>query len=142
MESWNLTKEGRWEWKRTDEELTDNLEDQLNGLERFMDFYRFSVMDGKDSVSAIVLSGYFPDLDRLKRLLNERFTVKISLVDLPSQFVQADSVLYGLSLKEPKSGQSLFGASKESLGTKHKKIRRGFKKVKNLTVEDEGEVAK
>lgn len=142
MESWDLTKEGKWEWKRTDEELKDNLEDQLNGLERFMDFYRYSVMDGKDSVSAIVLSGYFPDLERLKRLLDERFTVKISLVDLPSHFVQADSVLYGLSLKEPKSGQSLFGASKENLGTRHKKTGRGFKKVKNLTVEGEGEVAK
>lgn len=143
MDSWKLSKDGQWEWTLSDEDLLESLADQLNGLERFIEFYRYSVMDGNESISDIILSGYFPDLNRLEELLSERFSVKIHTLNLPKEFSQADAVLYGLTLKENKRKDSLLTAKKQAMSpSKAGKSKK--KKVPNLTVSKnkaEGEVA-
>ncbi|PRY83236.1 type IV pilus biogenesis protein PilM [Alkalibacterium olivapovliticus] len=139
-DAWNLTKEGKWEWKIAESDLADFLEEQLNGLERFMEFYRYSVMDGEGSITNIVLSGYFPDLDRLKDLLNDRFSVTIHSLDLPAGLTQADAALYGLSLKENKKKATLFKQENKS-----DKVTKNFLKKESMRNEtedlSEGEVA-
>lgn len=141
MESWNLSKDGRWIWKRSDDELNESLEDQLNGLERFLEFYRYSVMDGKGSISEIVLSGYFPELERLKVLLDERFSVPVKMLQLPAGFQQAESVLYGLSQKEHKPKKGLLISLRERSAVQKETDRRRKKssKLSGFKTESEGD---
>ena len=61
-----MDNKGKWTWKSSDFELETMLEDQLDGLERFLDFYRYSVLDGKGSVTEIVLTGHYPDLEEFE----------------------------------------------------------------------------
>lgn len=143
LDNWKLYKDGRWEWLQSDEELMDSLTDQLNGLERFVEFYRYSVMDGKESISDIVLSGYFPDLNRLRELIAERFSVRVHSVNLPDAFSQADAVLYGLTLKENRRKASLLNAKKVVVSDK-KASKQKTSALPNLKLSKnkaEGEVA-
>lgn len=101
-ENWQVDNDGKWTWKSSDFELETMLEDQLDGLERFLDFYRYSVLDGKGSVTEIVLTGHYPDLENLKGRLSDRFAAKVDLLKLPDSLNQSFGALYGLSLKESK----------------------------------------
>lgn len=142
LDNWKLSKTGQWEWIEIEEDLESSLSEQLNGLERFIEFYRYSVMDGKESITDIILSGYFPDLNRLEKLLSERFSVKVHTLKLPTEFQQADSVLYGLTLKENKRKDSLLKMKKEQ--SKRNKIDKQNKKTTSdltaSTIKAEGEV--
>lgn len=143
MDSWKLQKDGKWKWMQSDEDLMDSLTDQLNGLERFIEFYRYSVMDGQESISDIVLSGYFPDLTRLEDLLAERFSARVHTLSLPEEFSQADAVLYGLTLKQNRRKDSLLKAGKLPVGGK-KALNQKTRALPNLKLaknKAEGEVA-
>ncbi|GAB2491417.1 hypothetical protein GCM10008929_14490 [Alkalibacterium psychrotolerans] len=143
MDSWKLSKDGQWDWTMSDEELVDSLTEQLNGLERFIEFYRYSVMDGQESISDIILSGYFPDLNRLEELLNDRFSIKVHTLNLPNEFTQADAMLYGSTLKESKRKESLLKAKKQRVAVS--KTEKSKKKEKPTLIlsknKAEGEVA-
>ncbi len=76
--------------------------EQLNGLERFLDFYSYSVLQGEGRVTEVILTGYYPDLEVIKQKLLDRFSIKVSILDLPLGIDQSFDVLYGLSLKEDK----------------------------------------
>lgn len=102
---WELTQEDGWVWNDTDIELEHMLEDQLNGLERFLDFYRYSVLNGQGSINEIILTGDYPDLVQLKEKLTERFGLKVSMLELPDGLDSEFSALYGLTLKEHKGGR-------------------------------------
>lgn len=102
-ENWKLDKKGKWTWQNSETELDEMLEDQLNGLERFLDFYRYSVLDGEGSVTDIILTGHYPDLMDLKSRLSERFAAAVHLMDIPDSLGQSFGALYGLSLKDSKS---------------------------------------
>lgn len=49
-ESWERGAEGDWIWKHSSEELEMSLVEQLNGLERFLDFYSYSVLQGEGAL--------------------------------------------------------------------------------------------
>jgi len=99
-DSWEVNKSGEWVWRATQDELETMLEEQLNGLERFMDFYRYSVLDGEGSVTDIILTGHYPDITNLKSRLSERFPAKVHVLDVPDSIGQRFVALYGLSLKK------------------------------------------
>lgn len=139
MDSWRITQEGKWEWKAAETELSDFLEEQLNGLERFLEFYRYSVMDGEGSVTDIVLSGYFPELERLRKLLNERFSVSVHTLELPVDITQADAALYGLSLKENKKKPPLFNQESKTDKVNRKSLKKRSVKKESADLQ-EGEV--
>lgn len=103
-ESWELTHQGEWIWRQTNLELETMLEDQLNGLERFLDFYQYSILDGNGSISEIILTGYYPNLNALKERLNSRFALDVSLLNMPKDIDQHFSALYGLTLREETGG--------------------------------------
>jgi len=99
-ESWGISPKGTWQWLQSEAELENILLDQINGLERFLDFYRYSVLNGEGQVSEIILAGEFPNLKELGNRLKDRFMVDIKMLELPKQVDQSFGALYGLTLKE------------------------------------------
>ncbi|MCT2537948.1 pilus assembly protein PilM [Aquibacillus koreensis] len=106
-----LNKNG-WKWRAEDndlywngevEELDQVKEEQLVTIERFMDFYQYSVMDGTNQITKIVLSGDFPELDNIKQEMEERFNLKVETMEqalkdkmkLPSRYLD----VLGLAIK-------------------------------------------
>ncbi|MEC3882646.1 pilus assembly protein PilM [Halobacillus sp. HZG1] len=63
---------GHYLWQGNDEGPTEFTYDQINEVERIMDFYRFSVMNGEASVSKVLLTGDWPENERVKDLLEEK----------------------------------------------------------------------
>lgn len=120
-DSWNLEKSGDWVWQRSQEELELVLDEQLDGVERFLDFYRFSVLNGDNQISEIILNGYYPDLEYLKEKIATRFELNVQILKLPKEISHAYAPLYGLSLKDTKRKDPK--PKKE----KKRKIRRGAK---------------
>lgn len=113
-DAWEITEKGEWVWKYSNVELEMALDDQLNGLERFIDFYTYSVLSGEGEISDLVLVGYYPDLNHLKQRLLDRFDFEITLLDLPVEIPRSFYALYGLTLKEEekKSAMKLGGRSR------------------------------
>lgn len=99
VESFEHTAQEGWVWTDSETELEYSIEEQLNNLERFLDFYRYSVLNGENSISEIILTGYFPYLNELKQQIAERFTMDVQLLELPGEMEQAYSALYGLTLR-------------------------------------------
>ncbi|OJF90908.1 type IV pilus biogenesis protein PilM [Alkalibacterium sp. 20] len=129
-DSWKLSQKGEWVWQNSETELEDMIEDQLNGLERFLDFYRYSVLDDKGSVTDIILTGHYPKLIDLKALLEERFSAIVHLLDLPETIGQHNGALYGLSLKEIKSTRKKDTKPvKDETGTETEKVKKGTKET-------------
>ncbi len=64
-------------WTGAEEDIEQAIADQLTTIERFMDFYQYSVMDGNDQITKILLSGDFPYMERIELLMKERFDIKI-----------------------------------------------------------------
>lgn len=101
-DSWNQEKTGEWIWQKTEEDMELVLDEQLDGVERFLDFYRYSVLNGDNEISEIILNGYYPDLEFLKEKIATRFGVNVQVLKLPENISQSFAPLYGLTLKDPK----------------------------------------
>src|SRR5699024_3076205 len=70
------TKPLTWQFIGEEQRLYSEIEDQLNEIERLMNFYRFSLHQGNKKVSKIVLLGDNPYLENAKDLIEHRFQVK------------------------------------------------------------------
>lgn len=105
-ESWGQNMRGDWFWKHSEEELERSIEEQMNGLERFLDFYSYSVLDGAGSVTDIVLTGYYPNLLDLSKRLSAQFSIDIRILDMPAMIEPKFGPLYGLTLKKEKKKRS------------------------------------
>lgn len=99
LNSYEFTQNGKWQWKDSEAEYEISIDEQLNSLERFLDFYRYSVLDGEHGVSEIILTGAHPNLEELKARLTDRFELRVAFLDLPDTISQAESSLYGLILR-------------------------------------------
>ena len=100
MNAFRQTQSGEYIWTETDAELEMSNEDQLNALERFLDFYQYSVLSGEGSIDEIILTGYYPHLEDLRNRINERFSIDTQLLALPKGIKQSFGALYGLTLRE------------------------------------------
>lgn len=100
--SFEHMQKGEWVWQESEAELEMQLEEQLNNLERFLDFYRYSVLDGEGRISEIILTGAYPNLEELKNQITERFLLNVKLLELSHQLDPAYSALYGLTLRDEK----------------------------------------
>ena len=121
-ESWVRGEEKEWVWKGSSEELVISVSQQINGLERFLDFYNYSVLQGEASVQKIILTGYHPDLEEVKEQLLNRFAVELSILQLPSGIEQPYAGLYGLSLKRNESNQKKAKSRRKSRKKSKKKL--------------------
>jgi type IV pilus assembly protein PilM len=91
---------GEWEWARGEEELERTIEEQLMAIERFMDFYRYSVTDGEASITDIFLKGGFPRLDSVREQMHTQYGLNVERITLPYDLEDEYASLYGLTLKE------------------------------------------
>ncbi|GEN51918.1 type IV pilus biogenesis protein PilM [Halobacillus faecis] len=97
---------GRYVWQGDDGGgPTEFTYDQLNEVERIMDFYKFSVMNGEASVSKVLLTGDWPENGLVRELLEER-GIQVAALKDADVFLNSDqpaSVEYmdaiGLSIK-------------------------------------------
>ncbi|MEH7123951.1 pilus assembly protein PilM [Bacillus sp. JJ1532] len=78
------------------EDLLFQLEDIYKEISKFMDFYRYSINQGKQQVTKIFLNGDHPYLDIIKKEVENRF-------DLPHQSINANSIPSATEEKLPRS---------------------------------------
>jgi type IV pilus assembly protein PilM len=83
------------------------LQDALNEIEKVMNFYRYSLYKGEQSVEKTVVSGGHPRLNTLKEQLQERVTIPVELLQLKNVTTLYDekvpagyAIALGLALKE------------------------------------------
>lgn len=99
--SWKKNEEtNKWQWIQTQEELDRIVEEQLLAIERFMDFYKYSVTDGEAEITDILVKGGFPKLDYVRNWIKEQFNISVQTIELPFGLEDEYSALYGLTLKE------------------------------------------
>lgn len=96
---------GRFEWTGDEQDPSDFTRDQVNEIERIMDFYRFSVMNGQAGVTKVMLVGDWPENELAQELLQgdsiqvDTFDPSVlSFEDLSIPVHYVDAV--GLSLKQ------------------------------------------
>lgn len=63
----------QWEYAESREIIEGLLEDQINELDKIMNFYRYSLYKGEKSVTDIVLLGDHPDVDKVYQILKNSF---------------------------------------------------------------------
>ncbi|UJF14833.1 pilus assembly protein PilM [Jeotgalibaca sp. MA1X17-3] len=102
-DSWELTEEGTWEWKGSEEAFEDSTNVMLDSLERFLEFYRYSVMNKEGSVTDIFLIGNFTNLKEIQDRLSKRFYIPINILSVHEPIKSAFLPLYGLSIKTEKN---------------------------------------
>ena len=139
---WTLTDSGEYEWKGSEEGLEDIMDEQINMLERFLEFYQYTVMDGERSISHIVLSGYYPDLGHVKEALEDRLTLPIHTLSLPDEIGPTDAALLGLTLKKKvKDEKKKEKVKKAKKSKKLKKLRKGKTEEEDVDVSSTQEEA-
>ena len=100
VDLWEIGPEGEWIWKDDQESFEETITDMLDVLERLLEFYRYSVMNGHGGVTDIVLTGDFPYLEKVRDKLSQRFFLPIHLLQ-PSEEISSKFLpLYGLAMKE------------------------------------------
>ncbi|MBS4191469.1 pilus assembly protein PilM [Bacillus sp. FJAT-49705] len=88
-------------------DLLLQLEDIYKEISKFMDFYRYSINQGKQQVSKILLNGDHPFLDLIKKEMEKRFDVPLQTLNINSITSATEDSLprthylaLGLALKE------------------------------------------
>ncbi|QIK52140.1 hypothetical protein G7058_08895 [Jeotgalibaca porci] len=100
FEDWELTAEGEWLWKKDQQSLLGEIKETLDVLERFLEFYRYSVLDGKNGITEIVLAGDFSYMEELKENMENRFYLPIHHIKQVEEVESKYLPLYGLSMKQ------------------------------------------
>lgn len=102
-----LNRDGNYELTFTGEQsdLSFQLEDAYKEINRLMDFYRYSLHQGKKSVTKILLDGDHPMLAQIKKDLEGRFDVPLETIfyqdkaSLEQDFSYKYYLALGLALK-------------------------------------------
>jgi type IV pilus assembly protein PilM len=100
VDLWDVTKEGEWIWKDDQNSFEEAITDTLDVLERLLEFYRYSVMNGQGGVTDIFLTGDFPDLEKVREQLSQRFFLQIHILQASEEISSKFLPLYGLASKE------------------------------------------
>ncbi|WNS74463.1 pilus assembly protein PilM [Bacillus sp. DTU_2020_1000418_1_SI_GHA_SEK_038] len=84
------------------EELSFQLEDIYKEISKFMDFYRYSINQGKQHVSKILLNGDHPYLDLIEKEIQTRFEIPHQIIHLATEdnLPRSHYLTLGLALKE------------------------------------------
>ncbi|CZQ91790.1 type IV pilus biogenesis protein PilM [Trichococcus collinsii] len=100
VDLWDVTKEGEWIWKDDQDSFEEAITDVLDVLERLLEFYRYSVMNGHGGVTDIFLAGDFPYLEKIREQLSRRFFLPIHILQASEEISSKFLPLYGLASKE------------------------------------------
>jgi type IV pilus assembly protein PilM len=99
---WERTEAG-WKWTKQTEQPEWQLEDIYKEMERFMNFYRFSLHQGNEQITRIVMTGDHPLLSTLSDMLRERLDVPVEEMTVSTEGQKVERSYYlalGLALKE------------------------------------------
>jgi type IV pilus assembly protein PilM len=88
-------------WKGDVSFVKGLIEDKLIEIDRIVNYYKFTINNGQQGITKIIITGELPELKYLRDRLELKLEVPVSVLDstdakLPSQFV----VMLGLGLKE------------------------------------------
>ncbi|MEC1720340.1 pilus assembly protein PilM [Schinkia azotoformans] len=104
---WKKNYNGEFEWKGEQADLMGQMEDTYTEIDRIMNFYRFSMQQGNQEVTRILLTGDHPQFDDIKKRLIELYEIPIdtiqdaTLVDSNGEELQRKFHLaLGLAMKE------------------------------------------
>lgn len=87
-------------WQSSQADLSAFVEDQLLSIERFMDFYQYSIMNGEAQITSCLVVGDFPELELIYQQLSKRFELTPKSLNLPFKLPMAYAPLFGLCLKD------------------------------------------
>lgn len=71
------TKWANWTYKGREEDLAAIMDEQVNELERVMNFYRYSQHQGEQKVDEIILTGDYPALSQVGDLIHRRYEMPV-----------------------------------------------------------------
>ena len=100
VDLWDITPEGDWSWKDDQNSFEEAITDTLDVLERLLEFYRYSVVNGHGGVTDIFLTGDFPYLEKVREQLSQRFFLPIHILQASEEISSKFLPLYGLASKE------------------------------------------
>ncbi|WP_106449792.1 type IV pilus biogenesis protein PilM [Trichococcus alkaliphilus] len=120
VDLWDVTKEGEWIWKDDQDSFEEAITDTLDVLERLLEFYRYSVMNGQGGVTDIFLTGDFPDLEKVREQLSQRFFLPIHILQASEEISSKFLPLYGLASKEKHAAVPQKDAKKKVKRTRKK----------------------
>lgn len=127
-QSWSYNDQKKWVFEGSNESLDFLVKEQLISIERFMEFYRYSVMNGEDAVTDILVTGDFPDLEKIQKQMTDQYGISVKQIKLPDQLPDEYSSLYGLILKKNGSAKE---EKKSSKKVKHPKNSKNEDNKKN-----------
>lgn len=85
-EFWEVNLEGNtFTFTGDESRLQGEIDDQLNEIDRIMNFYRFSLHQGEKEVNEFVIVGDTPHLERIVSQMSERFPITVTLLDVKEQ---------------------------------------------------------
>ena len=65
------------DWTGEKADFDQNIDEQLVTIERFLDFYRYSVSNGEEQITKILLTGELPVLDAISERLQDQFNLPV-----------------------------------------------------------------
>ena len=99
-QAWQKNEESKQlEWLSNLFTLADFVEEQMLPIERFIDFYRYSIMNDQGQINQVLLTGDFPNRAIIEQQLNQRFDLPIKKLTLPNDLPIEYGSLYGLGLR-------------------------------------------
>jgi type IV pilus assembly protein PilM len=81
------------------EQLIEVIDDQLLTIDRFMDFYRYSVMNDQAQITEVLLSGDDPNQELIYEVLLNRLNLPVHLLKLEQAIPYQYADAYGLTLR-------------------------------------------
>ncbi|WP_414838575.1 type IV pilus biogenesis protein PilM [Carnobacterium sp. TMP28] len=129
IELWDVNSDGEPIWNEDYESLEEAIAETLDVLERLLEFYRYSVMNGESGVTDIYLTGDFPNLEKVKEQFSERFFQPIHILEVSNDITSKYLPLYGLAMKEEKKVVLSKSVNKKKEKRVRKKRKEGNKYV-------------
>lgn len=89
------------------QEIENQFNEAFKEVNKLIDFYQFSLHQGKNEITKIVLAGDHPKLDEIRDRLHDRFEIEIEILDVNNLETDKNKPLprshylaFGLALKE------------------------------------------
>lgn len=103
-----------WVWTHSNVQYEESVNEVLDMLERFLEFYRYTVLSGVNGVNTIYLATEMPNEEDLRERLATRFEIPVYEIIAQEQAVRnCDLPLFGLTLKTKYAKGNLKEAIKE-----------------------------
>lgn len=107
--SWKRDAEGKYVWTGEPDDLIGQMEDIYTEIDRIMNFYRFSIQQGKAEVTRILLTGDHPKYQEVFKRLSEMTEIPVDTLEQDfivdgagNRLDRSFHLALGLALKEVK----------------------------------------